>query len=85
MNKKISSKNKVLLIWPFNGYDGSTVPLCYIYLIPMLRKNYQVKFLDCALHEIHPDSEKFTEIINDFKPDRASRNKWSACDERACV
>lgn len=77
MNKKISSKNKVLLIWPFNGYDGSTVPLCYIYLIPMLRKSYQVKFLDCALHEIHPDSKKFTEIIKDFKPDVVGISAWT--------
>ena len=77
MSKKISSKSKVLLIWPFNGYDGSTVPLCYIYLIPMLRKNYQVKFLDCALHEIHPDSKKFTEIIKDFKPDVVGISAWT--------
>ena len=77
MSKKTSSKSRVLLIWPFNGYDGSTVPLCYIYLIPMLRKNYQVKFLDCALHEIHPDSKKFTEIIKDFKPDVVGISAWT--------
>ena len=77
MNEKILSKNKILLIWPFNGYDGATVPLCYIYLIPMLRKSYQIKFLDCALHEIHPDSKKFTEIIKDFKPDVVGISAWT--------
>ena len=52
-------KKKILLIWPRDGYDGATLPLCYIYLIPMLRKHYDVKLLDCALHEIHPESKKF--------------------------
>ena len=33
MNKEILSKNKkkILLIWPSDGYDGATLPLCYIY------------------------------------------------------
>ena len=77
MNEKISTKNKILLIWPFGAYDGATLPLCYIYMLPILRKSYQVRFLDCALHEIQPDSEKFTEIINDFKPDVVGISAWT--------
>ena len=65
MTKKVLDldKKKILLIWPRDGYDGATLPLCYIYLIPMLRKHYDVKLLDCALHEIHPESKKFTQEI----------------------
>lgn len=68
---------KVLLIWPFGGYDGATVPLCYIYLIPMLRKTHQVKLLDCALYDIHPDSEEFVKTIKDFKPDVVGISAWT--------
>jgi len=79
MNEEMMSKNKkkILLIWPSDGYDGATLPLCYIYLIPMLRKNYDVKLLDCALHEIHPDSKKFTQEIKDFNPDVVGISAWT--------
>ena len=70
-------KKKILLIWPRDGYDGATLPLCYIYLIPMLRKHYDVKLLDCALHEIHPESKKFTQEIIDFNPDVVGISAWT--------
>ena len=54
---------KILLIWPYGAFDGATLPLCYLNLIPILKKKHEVKFIDCALHEIHPNSEKFSKIM----------------------
>ena len=49
----------------------------YLYLIPILKKKHEVKFIDCALHEIHPNSEKFSKIISDFQPDVVGVSAWT--------
>ena len=36
---------KVLLIWPYGAFDGQTMPLCYIYLVPLIRKYYDIERL----------------------------------------
>ena len=74
---------KILLIWPYGAFDGATLPLCYLYLIPILKKKHEVKFIDCALHEIHPNSEKFSKIISDFQPDVVGVSAWTVHKDMA--
>jgi len=74
---------KILLIWPYGAFDGATLPLCYLYLIPILKKKHEVKFVDCALYEIHPDSEKFTKILDDFQPDVVGVSSWTVHKDMA--
>ena len=68
---------KVLLIWPYSGFDGQTMPLCYVYLVPLIRKYHDVEFLDCGLHKIHPDSKEFSEFIQKCKPDVVGISAWT--------
>lgn len=76
---------KVLLIWPYGAFDGATMPLCYLYMIPILRKKFDVKFVDCALYDIHPESEKFSTIVQDFKPDVVGVSAWTIHKEMATL
>ena len=68
---------KVLLIWPYGAFDGQTMPLCYIYLVPLIRKYYDIEFLDCGLHKIHPNSKEFSEFIQECKPDVVGISAWT--------
>ena len=68
---------RILLVWPYGAFDGATLPLCYIYLIPILKNKHEVKFLDCALFDIHPESDKFIECIKEYKPDIVGVSAWT--------
>lgn len=76
---------KVLLIWPHDAFDGATMPLCYIYLIPILKKKHQVEFLDCALYDIHPQSKKFADFITNYKPDVVGISAWTIHKDMATL
>lgn len=68
---------KILLLWPYGAFDGATLPICYLYLMPILKKHHHVKFLDCALNEIHPESEEFEKIVKEFEPDLVGISAWT--------
>ena len=74
---------KILLIWPYGANDGATLPLCYIYLIPILRKKFNVKFLDCAFYNIHPNSDNFANLVRDYNPDVVGISAWTVHKEMA--
>lgn len=76
---------KIALIWPYGAFDGSTMPLCYLYLIPILKKEHDVQFLDCALYNIHPKSKEFKKFIQDFKPDVVGVSAWTVHKEMATL
>lgn len=54
-------------------------------MIPILRKKFDVKFVDCALYDIHPESEKFSTIVQDFKPDVVGVSAWTIHKEMATL
>ena len=76
---------KVLLIWPYGAFDGQTMPLCYIYLVPLIRKYHDIEFLDCGLHKIHPNSKEFSEFIQECKPDVVGISAWTIHKDMATL
>lgn len=77
-------KSKVLLIWPFGAFDGATMPLAFLYLLPILKQHgYEVDFLDCALHDISPDSPEFADHVERCQPDVVGVSAWSVHKEMA--
>lgn len=75
---------KVVLVWPFGAADGATVPLCYLYLLPILRQHgHQVTFLDCALDQVRPESDAFRIQLALLKPDVVGVSAWTVHRDNA--
>ncbi len=71
---------RVALIWPYGYNPGSGMPLSLAYLksnLGLAAQTCDVRFFDCALHNIRPEDEALQVFLSDFKPHIVGVTAWA--------